>query len=310
MDTGKTLTKMQWGALAALVWLAPLAYITSVNGALAAGKWLPLLVALLLASLFGCGLLWICRTTALTRILRESTTVWTDLARMLLAVYLLVVAGYFLRGAATLWTVWAVAETPIWLYQLMLLSFIGYGLHRGSSAILRLAVLAMAAVPILALLDTLLLLPKFRWDRMLLPTSLDDLLVAGTGNYLAILAAAMPVFLWYGAPQDSSSRKAVGLGWVGSGIYLLLLPVRDTLTQGILTTWEYFPLLRTLKMVEMGVGLNRVEYLAILVLMSAMFTGVLVLAAASREMLKRSRPWQQRGSIILSILVLAAATFL
>lgn len=310
MNTGKTLTKTQWGALASLVWLAPLPYITTANDTFAAGKWLPLLIALLLAFLFGSGLLWLCRVTEITKALRESSAVWANGARMALAVYLLVVAGCFLRGAATLWTVWAGAETPVWLYQLLMLSFVGYGLHRGSSAVLRLAVLAMVAVPLLALLDTLLLLPKFRWERMLTPIFFNHTWITGVGRYWILLAAAMPVFLWYGVPQDRSSWKAVRLGWIGSGGYLLLLPVRDTLAQGVLTTWEYFPLLRTLKMVEMGVGLNRVEYLAILVLMSAMLVGVLLLVSASREMLKRSSPWQQRGSIILSIIVLAFTMFL
>ncbi|MDO4733527.1 MAG: GerAB/ArcD/ProY family transporter [Bacillota bacterium] len=310
MEKSKALTRSQWAALAAMSWLAPLARIAETNGEMAAGKILILLPALLFALLGGLLLLRIAALSSFFDRLRDSFDFKYQLARGLLAVYLLLICGHLLSDISALWCVWAAAESSSWLFTLLLLAILVYGLHRGSSAVMRWAVLALAALPILAVLDTLLLLPKMRWERLFLLPAQDLNWSGGFFNYLLLLLSGLPVLLWYGALPNSRSVGAASLGWLVSGLYLLLLVIRDSLLQGLLSTWERFPLLRSLKMVELGVGLNRMEFLAILVLMGLMLAGVMLLAAASREMLERISIVKREGSIIFSIIILAAAAFL
>lgn len=293
-----------------MLWLAPLSLLCSANGGLAAGKWQALLPALLVAFLAGMLLLRLDRKAACLARLRDGQSSCAQFCRWGLGIYLLVVAGRLLSGAVSLWTSWAGAETPDWLYLILLLSVLAYGLHRGSSAVIRSAVLCFLLLPVLATLDTLLLLPKFRWERLSLAPL--DAMSFGDGflSYLLLLLAGLPALLWYGAGREEVRGRAALGGWLCGGLYLLLLVLRDSLCQGLLTTWERYPLLRTLKMVEFGLGLNRVEYLAVLLLLALMMAGIMILAAASREMLQRNLAMKRNWSLIISVAILAAAAFL
>jgi len=310
MDKEKILTKTQWAAVAAMTWLAPIACLSEANSSLGVDKFWVLAPALVLALGLGLLLLWLASASSLFSRLRDAASFGAQLLRWLLALYLLLVAGRFLSTISSMWLAWAGAETPRWVFLLLLLAIAAYGLHRGSSAILRWAVLEMLALPVLAILDTLLLLPKMRWERLNFMPSWEPAWGEGLFVYLALLAATLPVLLWYGALPKSQNRKAALWGWLLSGLYLLLLLIRDALVQGALSTWERFPLLRTLKMVELGVGLNRMEFLAILMLMGVMLAAVMLVSAAAREMFERSPVLGRNGSIILSIILLAAAALL
>ena len=310
MENSKTLTKFQWLALAAITWLAPLAWLMEANNSLAEAKLWSLLPALIISLLVGIFLLWLGAKASFFTHLRDGVSLWMQLLRCVLAAYLLLIAGRFLFGAASLWSSWVGAATPLWLFILLLLAIAAYGLHRGTSAVIRWSVLEVAALPVLSLLDTLLLLPKLRWQRLSFMPVVNMAWWEACLIYLALLLAALPVLLWF-SPQSSGKERKFALGgWLLSGLYLLLLVLRDALALGRLSTWERFPILRTLRMVELGVGLNRVEYLAILVLMGLILAGVLVLSAAAREMLERVPILKRKGSIILSIAILAAASFL
>ncbi len=313
------LTKMQWVALTSLLWLSPLAWVASLGNGLAAGKAAALGLALVGAGLWGAGVLWLSLRSGWQQFLRREAGPGADFARNLLAVYLLLVAGRFLWGAGALWSAWSAAETPGWVFFALLLLLAAYSLHRGCRAVLRWAVLEVAALPLAALLDSLLLLPRYRWSRLDALTAWTEGSWRAAGQLFLPLVLALPVLLWFGAAhprwKNEGERSwkpglfALG-GWLLGGGYLLLLTLRDSLVQGVLTAEQSYPLLRTLGQVQLGAGLNRVEYLAVLLLLGLCCTGGLLLAAAAGEMLSLSRPWKRGGSRIFSILLLAAAAWL
>ena len=209
------------------------------------------------------------------------------------ALYLLLLAAAYLGGAARLWRLWALPTTPFWLLLLLQAALALYGAHRGCRATLRLGLPVCFVLLLLALLDTLLLLPQLSFSRLAGES------LGAAASYLqpglqifARLMAALPALLLLaptGRRDPAScreSRRALILGGLVGLVYLLLVALRASLLLGSLLSLQPYPILRSLMLAQAGPGLSRLEWWGVLALSGAMLTAAMACTARAVNILQ------------------------
>ena len=232
---------------------------------------------------------------------------------VLLALYALLAAAVCLCGAIFLWSEWTQTRAPFFVYAAVLALLIGYGVARGRLAALRLCVLLAAILALLAVVDSLLLLPQMELARLsyhpgrqsayILPVMLRLLL-----TLLLPLPFVIVLSRQARAQLDAGrAQRAVWRGFCLGAAYLLLVAVRNVLILGDLLILDHYPLLRSLKMVEINVGLSRLEYFGMLALLAVVLGAAMVVIGQASASLRRlvTLP-ENKAAWLLTALLFAA----
>lgn len=272
----------QSGAAAALLLLSGLAALGGDGG-----DWRAMLAAVVAALLAWGLVIWAGRRGLnLRQSLADSIWRWP------FTVYLLLVNGWLLAASLKMLVYWWAEAPPAWLLLLLITLVYGYSAYLGEAALKRMSVLVAAMLFFWAILDTLMLLPKYDL-AMLKPQGQPEPWLPLAVREALWLLAPLPALLLYLPGQAPAGRRfpAAAVGTVLIAVYLILVRLRDQAVLGLLATLNPYPLVRTLSMVSAGVGLNRVEYFGLMALFGALFTGgMLILGAAfSVSGLKRQK---------------------
>ena len=217
-----------------------------------------------------------------------------------LSLYGLLLTGVFLFGAISFWTAWAMPRTPFWFYALTLALLSSYGAFRGTQAVLRMGVLVFFLLLAMAILDTLFLVPQMEWQWIVadFSTKMPALWQENSAKIALFLLLPLPLLLllFRKAPKK---RKKLFLGAAVCGLYLLLVAARNVLLLGNLIPLDRYPILRTMKMIELGMGLSRMEYLGLFSLMAAILFGSMIILSLADRSLRKALPLSKRGSLII-----------
>lgn len=197
---------------------------------------------------------------------------------LLPAVAVLLIVSVNYSGLISLWRDMAVNETPFPVYSLLAASLLLLAGWRGEQAVNRACPVVAAVVIAAIIIDTLLVLPKA--DPQLLAAAAEhspQQLLRGGGEMALFLLAPAAVFAYGAENLTAADRKPLSLrfcltAWGLTLLYLLLEQVRNLLLFGELIALDQYPLLRTLKSVDFGVGISRLEFLGV----SALSAGILI----------------------------------
>lgn len=223
--------------------------------------------------------------------------------------YLSVYSGYLAAAAARLWLAWSPKSGPLWLIEAALLAAAVLAMACGSEALLRAAPAVLLLLLPLAALDSLLLLPDYQLTGLAaVRTAVDWHSAALTLPQLLLPLPLLLCWLWRRRPTRSNCRWLSG-GLAAGFIYLGLSLLRDRLLWGDLAAQDRFPVLRSLKSIELGVGLSRVEFLAVMELFAVCALGVWLAAAEAYALTDDLLP-RRRHSVLLRAAIILLAAFL
>lgn len=202
---------------------------------------------------------------------------------MIIVILALLLAIVLSCGASRLWVSWTLSDLPqAWFIAAFLIVAI-YGAYCGRSAILRLSVLVSLFTLVIFVIDTILLTKEINPARM--AYHLNGSIVDYTVLYLLFFLLPLPLIIRIrnSSPDPVASQRGVCRGIVIAFSYFVLITLRSVLLLGNLITLSELPLLRVLKMIELGVGLSNVEFIGIIALamaicVSIMFTVELIFA--------------------------------
>jgi len=234
------------------------------------------------------------RGEALRRRLQNSPYRWP------VSVYLLLLNGWLLSATLRLLLSWWDEAPAAWLLLLLLTLVYGYAAYRGEAALQRMAVLIVAIFFFWAIVDTLLLLP--RYDLTLIAgMNRDPGWLRLAGAEALWLLAPLPALLVYlpGGEEARPRSRAARIGAALAALYLIVMRFRDQAVLGMLISLNPYPLLRTLSTVSAGVGLNRVEYFGLLALFGALLTGGMLILGAIFVLYDLERQKRRFASAVL-----------
>lgn len=227
-------------------------------------------------------------------------------------VYLLAMGGLFLAALVRLWLDWTQSAIPFAVYAALLALLLAYAAHLGLRAVWRLSVLIAAVLLVMTVADSLLLTPQMRLSRLsgVVMPSFDDLWRPGC-LLLALLLwplPLLPALRRQADIADQAARRGLHRGVGLAGLWFLLAVSRNLLVLGELMQLDRYPLLRVLKMVEVGVGLSRLEYFGLLALTAAAAVGLMAVSALARQQLDRlSWPASRHAAPLCGLLLFGLA---
>jgi len=138
-------------------------------------------------------------------------------------------------------------------------------------------------LPFFMVTDSLFLIPELEGNPF--TYSGAEKLLPLVGKLFLLLIAPVPILLWYGS-LGKESMAPLMVGFFTGGVYLFWQSLRDSMALGQLTNLERWPLLRTLSLASAGPGLERVEYLGLMVLVGGGLFVAAALVSAAKEMIE------------------------
>lgn len=186
--------------------------------------------------------------------------------------------GFFFKGSI-------MPGTPMPVFIIIFLAVCAYGAEKGIVNLIRLGYLLFWTILLVTLMDYLLLIKEMDLSRLL------PLFTKGVKNYSKGLytVLALPIletivfFMFFDEVLDGKTRKTYLKGIIGGGFLVLAIVVRDILVLGpsveIISTQTY----ETLRIINVGNILTRVETLyAFLILIALYFKVTLILCAITK----------------------------
>lgn len=246
-------------------------------------KWLAVLIALLLALPVYVGVGYLLKQRRRILFLRRGSGTAAELWRLFPALWSISFAVILVVSSSQMWSEWAMSQRPDWLYVLLLSVTVLLMASQGSQAILRAGVLIAVLLPFFMVTDSLFLIPELEGNPF--TYSGAEKLLPLVGKLFLLLIAPVPILLWYGS-LGKGSMAPLMVGFFTGGVYLFWQSLRDSMALGQLTNLERWPLLRTLSLASAGPGLERVEYLGLMVLVGGGLFVAAALVSAAKEMIE------------------------
>ena len=207
--------------------------------------------------------------------------------------YCLAVCAAFLSSSISLWTDWAMENTPFWAFAVLLSVAVGYGSYCGKKAVLRLSVLSLFVLLLIAVIDTLMLLPDIQLDRLRgFPNEMTASLLPASFKVAALLLLPLPAvfILLNDADFIRGNHKSIGLGVALLVLWLVIAAVRSVLLLGVLIQLDGYPMISSLMEADAGIGLVRLEYLGVLAMMNIIIVGAMGILCAVKICLNKICP--------------------
>ena len=190
---------------------------------------------------------------------------------------MLLLTGWFYWGIAELWHEIMGEGFVFPLYTLLPLSLLLFAGYRGEKAVMRCAPLLCFLVLLAVVFDTLFLSSHIEATVPSWVIAENGEVLKGMAELSLCLLAPGAIFLSCRRDLGRQRFKAAGVrGMAAAAGYMVLQTIRDLLLFGDLTALEEYPILRTLKSVELGVGVSRLEFFGLCVLSMAVFAGIML----------------------------------
>lgn len=230
-------------------------------------------------------------------------------------IYAVLASAVCLSAIIYVWEEWTMTQAPFAIYAALLALLVGYAAARGTVAAMRLSVLLAASLLVLALFDTLLLLPQMELHRIILPIySSAGKILPTTLLLLLLLLLPLPSLVFVtrrsreeGLPM-AQIQRSLRHGFLWGSFYLLLSAVRNVLALGDLLIFDHYPLLRALKMTELGIGLSRLEYFGMMALLAVVASAAMLQLSLAADCLceRKAIPSRKRLALVLCLLLLVS----
>ena len=228
---------------------------------------------------------------------------------------LLILIAWFIFGVISLWAEVMSMDNCFWLYALLPLFLLLLAAAVGEKAVMRcapilclfmLAVLAADSIFLVSHIDV----TAFAWRFPVRSTAFWR----DAGMLFLCLFAPGSVWLLcrllFPAPGCGRAQTA---GLAAAAVYLVLQLLRDLLLFGDLIAFDAYPMLRTLRSVDTGVGVSRLEFFGLIALSMIACLGIMlafcgVCRLVSRQDGKKSyRPAAGAGAVYLLVLLFRGA---
>ncbi|MDO4582245.1 MAG: hypothetical protein Q4B96_06670 [Bacillota bacterium] len=259
-----TLTKAESVALLCAVILCGFAVIFGAGASLGHNAWLAVAAALP-AGLLPLALC----STAFTAAGRAAGRIAAALSALLQTL----LVGYFCSRILRLWSELSSAGFNDWLYYALMVLLICYGAHLGLRGLARVALPLLALLLAAALADSLLLLGEYDVRRLLPLAAADAPQLWSTAALIAVAIYGLTPQLLLIGRQILVTRRLMFIAIAIGGGYCLWATLRNVLIFGELLRSGGFPVVRALRLIDVGRGLTHLETLPLLFLLAVAMIG-------------------------------------
>lgn len=237
-------------------------------------------------------LLSLCIYLALINRIKHKTDLHV-IMRIVFTVYSTGIALLIAFIAAKMWVAWSLSAYSIFLFAGALTVLSIYGTSCGKAAVARLSVLITMMLLAVFVIDSLLLIPQMSASRLTgnfsIFSQIPQIIEYAMLDFLVLLLP-LPLLIYLQMTNVNIDEAKHGVRWgiAISSVYYLVQSLRSVLLLGELICINDFPLLRTLKMVEFGIGLSNVEFIGILLMMMTCCVGMIAATNIARENIYRN----------------------
>ncbi len=234
---------------------------------------------------------------------RQQSACGSLLILPLLAVLLVVAINY--GGVIRIWQTLTGTATPFYIYSLITASLLVLSGYKGEQSILRAGPLVVLLIILAVVFDTIFIVPKAQ-PQLLLHSGIKataDILSGAVQIMLPLTASGLIYVFWYyfcrKGGEPLLQKGDLGRAMLFPMLYLVIAQLRDVLLSGDLIALDSYPILRTLKSVDFGVGISRLEFLGIMALSGGILIAIMLEFIVLLRISERLLPLKKISSLII-----------